>query len=70
VIGHMVTWICWISVTPIFLLIRIVFRPSNPPSLANMEVLKKKSPEKSVDQALKPGDFKNMRQIKTATTDY
>ena len=34
-----------------------------PPSLANMEGLKK-SPEKPGDWDLKPGDFQNMRQIK------
>ena len=34
-----------------------------PPSLANMEDLKK-SPEKPGDWDLKPGDFQNMRQIK------
>ena len=36
-----------------------------PPPHANLKVLKNK-PRKN----LNPGDFKNMRQIKTTTTDY
>ena len=39
-------------------------------SHGNLEVLKK-SPEKPGEWDLKPGDFKNMRQIKKkTTTDY
>ena len=43
-------------------------RPSNP---HHMQIWRfwKTSPEKPGNQDLKPGDFKNMRQIKTATTD-
>jgi len=45
------------------------FQTFQPPSHANLEVLEK-SPEKPGDWDLQPGDFKNMRQIKTTTTDY
>ena len=38
-------------------------RTIQPPSHANLEVLKK-SPEKLGDWDLKPGDFQNMYQIK------
>jgi len=66
-VGQMVTWICLDFGDPYLYFDMDRFQTfQEPHHIQIWSFCKKKSPEND----LKPGDFKNMLQIKTTTTDY